>query len=250
MLSKKELFMLEANISDKSESDIQDQARLNIIEQLSAQGFYDDADNLVYKLNYPHFEDEARIIISRYRTNGIVKPINHIPLKYDRLDKIKETLIIVDPEIEYKSILNYLKLKRTKLTTSTVNHIKWRINLLKDIWLRKTLFKKLDIALAEYQISLKKEDIQSKQRESSRIKKLELEAKKEQSISNRKQIILSNMTKTEKDMYLSSELSLESAMWVFIKKSQKKIKKGKKPKINSQFSKAERKRLFKIYRSL
>lgn len=221
MLSKAELLMRESDISDKSENNIQDKARLIIIEQLSAQGFYNDADNLVCKLNFSNFEDEARVMISKYRASGVVRLTNHIPSKFDHIEKTKEAPVIIDPEIEFKNILNYLKINRTRLTVSRVNHIKWRIHWLKDMWLKKTLFKRLDDALAEYQISLKEEELQYKQRESNRIKKLELEGKKVKSFSNQKQIILSE-----------------------------KIKKGKKSKTNTQFSKAERKRLFKIWRLL
>lgn len=67
MLSRNELIKLESNISDKTESDIQDNARINIIDQLSAQGFYTEAEDIIFKLNSTQSEIVAKEIILKNR---------------------------------------------------------------------------------------------------------------------------------------------------------------------------------------
>ena len=67
MLSIDSLLEQERAIPDKWNSEIQDNARLRIISELSAQSAFTEAENILYKLNFSDSKKEAEDIIANFR---------------------------------------------------------------------------------------------------------------------------------------------------------------------------------------
>lgn len=246
MLSRDELIKLESNISDKTESDIQDNARINIIDQLSAQGFYTEAENIIFKLNSTQSEMVAKEIILKNRKLWIRKTDDYTQA-ITRNQPLQTNNIVI--EESYDAICKYIESKKNSLTTDIISHIKNRIGNLPDQSGKKALSSMLTRYIQTYKIYLRQQIIKHKEDESNRIKKLDESREKYLKWQSEISDVLASMTKKEKSLYLDSELSLHWLISVVSRKKKKPSKK-KKPYVKTDFPKSERKKLFKAFRSL
>lgn len=220
MLSCNELIKLESNISDKTESDIQDNARLNIIDQLSAQGFYTEAEDIFFKLNSSESEWLARDIIEKNRKLGIRKSDEYIKIN-NNIPSYDDKIIIKE---NYEDICKYLETKKNSLTYGIITHITNRIGKLPEASEKRNLLWRLDRYIKTYEINLKKEMMYYKQQEANRLRTLEKAREKQLKWKLEMSAVLATMTKKEKNLYLSSDLPLK---WV-TKLNKKKFKSLKK----------------------
>ena len=139
MLSIDSLLEQERAIPDKWNSEIQDNARLRIISELSAQSAFTEAENILYKLNFSDSKKEAEDIIANFRKDPWNLKIENY-IKYAEVqmktylpesDGIKKRKNLSDLE-RYKEALKYIEDHINMMTISRNYQIKRKIGKIND----------------------------------------------------------------------------------------------------------------------
>lgn len=137
MIAIEILLQQESEIPDKWDSDMQDQSRLSIIVQLSAQWAIQEAEEIIDRLNSSNSEEIAREILSKCK-NGKVE-LGHIVWKFNiepNYRSTKQERPLSPQESLFNSIWELIEKNKHSMTSSKQTYIKTQISKISDMKLQ------------------------------------------------------------------------------------------------------------------
>ncbi len=135
------LLEQESKIPDKWEADHQDNSRLNIIRQLSSQWAFQEAEEIIYRLNSSNSEIIARNIISDCK-DGLLEYKDtywkfNVDPNYGRLTWENINSATLDSEcILFQKIWDLIEKNKHSMTNSKQNYITKQIRKISDMKLQ------------------------------------------------------------------------------------------------------------------